>query len=91
LIGILQTIMTSQELFDRMQSVFRTVFEDETLAVTRETTAEDVQGWDSFAHVNLIMALETEFGVKFRLAELQELNCVGDAIDVIGKKVGVTA
>jgi acyl carrier protein len=83
--------MTSQELYDRIQSVFRAVFEDETLTVTRETTAEEVPGWDSFAHVNLIMALEVEFGVKFRLAELQEFNCVGDVIDVIGKKVGVTA
>jgi acyl carrier protein len=83
--------MTSQELFDRIQGTFRTVFEDPALAITREMTAEDVTGWDSFAHVNLIMALEGEFGIKFRLAEVQELNCVGDVIDVIGKKVGVSA
>jgi acyl carrier protein len=84
-------MMASQELFDSIQEVFRAVFEDPALVVARETTAEDVQGWDSFAHVNLIMALEAKFGVKFRLAEIQELTCVGDIIDVIGKKVGITA
>jgi len=83
--------MTTDELFDNVQDVFREVFEDQTLRITRETTAEDVEGWDSFAHVNLIMALETRFGVKFKLAELQQMANVGDAITLIGQKVGVNA
>jgi acyl carrier protein len=85
-----RTNMTHQELFDSIQSVFRTVFEDRALVITRDTTAEDVQGWDSFAHVNLILELENSFGLKFRLAELQELQCVGDVFDIIAKKVGVS-
>jgi acyl carrier protein len=83
--------MTSQDLFEGIQAVFQTVFEEPALQITPTMTAEDVEGWDSFAHINLIMALEIKFGVKFRLAELQELNCVGDMIDLIGTKVGVTA
>jgi acyl carrier protein len=83
--------MTSQDLFEQVQTVFQTVFEDPALQLTRSMTAEDVEGWDSFAHINLIMALEIKFGVKFRLAELQELNCVGDMIDKLGTKVGVSA
>ena len=83
--------MTSQDLFVGIQAVFQTVFEDPSLQLARTMTAEDIEGWDSFAHINLIMALEIKFGVKFRLAELQELNCVGDMIDMIGTKVGVSA
>ena len=80
--------MTSQDVFDGVQAVFQDVFQDPALRVARETTAEDVEGWDSFAHINLIVALESKFGVKFRLAELQDLNCVGDMIDLIATKVG---
>jgi len=83
--------MTSQDVFDGVQTVFQTIFGDDSLRIARTTTAEDIEGWDSFEHINLIMALETKFGVKFRLAELQELNCVGDMIDMIGAKVGVSA
>lgn len=83
--------MTQQELIDEIQIVFRTTFDNPSLEITRAMTAEDVDGWDSFAHINLILALETRFGIKFRLAELQELNCVGDMIDMIAGKIGVSA
>lgn len=83
--------MTQQELFNEIQTVFQSTFQDPSLQIARTMTAEDVDGWDSFAHINLIMALEVRFGVKFRLAELQELNCVGDVIDMIAGKIGVGA
>ncbi len=83
--------MTSQELFDEIQTVFQTTFEDPSLQISRTMTADDVEGWDSFAHINLILALEVRFVFKFRLSELQELNCVGDMIDMIGGKIGVGA
>ena len=82
--------MTSQNLFEGVQTVFQTVFEDPSIQLARTMTAEDIEGWDSFAHINLVMALEVKFGIKFRLAELQELNCVGDMIDMIAGKLGVT-
>jgi acyl carrier protein len=81
--------MTGQELFDGVQGVFRSVFEDEGLIIRREMQAADVPGWDSFAHVNLIVALEMHFGVTFPLSEVAELTCVGDVIDTIARKVGV--
>jgi acyl carrier protein len=83
--------MTSQELFDAIQTVFQTTFEEPSLQISRGMTADDVERWDSFAHINLILALEVRFGIKFRLAELQELNCVGDMIDMIAGKIGVSA
>jgi acyl carrier protein len=83
--------MTAQELFNEIQQVFQSTFADPSLQISRTTTADDVDGWDSFAHINLILALEVRFGFKFRLAELQELNCVGDMIDMIAAKIGVGA
>ena len=83
--------MTSQDVFEGVQSVFQTVFEDPSLQIAPAMTAEDIEGWDSFAHINLVMALEIRFSVKFRLAELQELNCIGDMIDMIVAKVGARA
>lgn len=58
--------------------VFRSVFEDPGLTVGPNTVAADVEGWDSLGHINLIVALERRFAVKFRLAELHALKNVGD-------------
>jgi acyl carrier protein len=50
---------------EQLNQVFRLVFDDTSLTVTAETTANDVPGWDSMSHVNLIMAIERTFGVRF--------------------------
>ena len=65
-------------LHDEVAAVFREVFENPTLEVHATTTAKDVDGWDSLGHINLIVALEQRFTVKFRLAELHALKNVGD-------------
>ena len=71
---------------DKVEKIFRDVFDDETLHIKRETSARDIEAWDSLAHINLVMAVEREFGIKFALGELQNLKNVGDMIDVIEKK-----
>jgi acyl carrier protein len=71
---------------DRMQKIFRDIFDDEKLVIRRETSAKDIDAWDSLAHINLVMAVEKEFGIKFALGELQDLRNVGDMLDVIEKK-----
>lgn len=83
--------MTPEEVFESMHDVFKAVFSNNGILITRETTARDVDGWDSFAHMNLIVALEKKFGIKFRLTELQELKSVGDMMDFIEKKVNAGA
>lgn len=65
-------------LHDEVVAVFRAVFEDPTLEIGPATVARDVEGWDSLGHINLIVALEHRFAVKFRLAELHALRNVGD-------------
>ena len=74
-------------LLDRLQPIFRDVFEDPALRVTAESSALTVPGWDSLAHVNLIASVEEVFGVRFALGELQDLKCVGDLAALIESKL----
>lgn len=80
--------MTEEDIFPQLTEVFQEVFDDDDLVLTAETTAEDVDGWDSQAHVNLIVAAEMKFGVRFRAAELDSLHNVGDFVKLIAQKTG---
>ena len=60
-----------------LNGIFRQVFDDETLTVTPETTAKDIEEWDSLTHINLVIAIEMHFGIKFGLAEMRRLRNVG--------------
>jgi acyl carrier protein len=75
--------MTEEEILQELSSVFRDVFDDETITLRPETTAEDIDGWDSQAHVTLVVATEMRFGVRFRTAELESLRNVGDFVRLI--------
>ena len=75
------------ELFDQFAEVFREVFDDPTLVISESTTASDVEGWDSFAHINLIVALEERFNVKFTTQEISEMTCVGDTLNLLKNKM----
>jgi acyl carrier protein len=74
-------------IIDRLQPVFRDVFDDESLVLSSEMTAKDVDGWDSLTHVQLIVAVESEFDIEFQTAEISELKNVGDFINLIQKKL----
>ncbi len=67
----------------RLNEVFRNVFDDDELDITRETTAKDVEGWDSLMHVTLIVNIEKAFGIKFTSSEVAGLQSVGDVVDLI--------
>ena len=78
--------MTTQEILNQLQPVFKSVFENDALIITRESNALTVDGWDSLMHVNLIAAVEECFRVRFALGELEELRTVGDMVDLIAAK-----
>lgn len=80
--------MTESEVLDALQPLFRDVFDDDELVLTQETSAADVEGWDSLAHVSLVVAAEQRFGVKFRTAELESLRNVGHFAELISNKLG---
>lgn len=74
-------------MLSRLESLFRGVFDQPALQITRGTSAKDIAGWDSFAHVNLIVAIEEDFGIRFTTREIGAFTCVGDVIDLLARKV----
>ncbi len=75
--------MTREEVYERLNAVFRDVFDDEELTVNDETTAADVDGWDSLIHITLIDAVEEEFDLSFDMKTIVKLKNVGEMVDVI--------
>jgi len=71
---------------DRLRDVFREVFEDPSLEISPATTALDVANWDSFNHINLVIAIETEFNVKFKTKEIKDMAHVGDLVTMLRAK-----
>jgi len=81
--------MLNDDLSSRLTEVFQRVFNNKALRLSRETTAKDVDGWDSLNHVNLIVAVEREFKLRFTTREIAGLQNVGQLIDVIARKAAV--
>lgn len=79
--------MTREELFGKLQEIFRDIFDDETIVIQNSTNSTDIDSWDSFNHISLIMAIEKEFKLKFSFEELALLKNVEVLIDVILTKV----
>jgi acyl carrier protein len=75
------------DLLEQVQGIFRDVFDQPDLVITRESNASTVEDWDSLAHVNLITAIERRYKVKFALGELQDLKNAGDLLDLLSKKL----
>ena len=78
--------MEKEAITDKLKYVFQKVLEEKDLTITREMTAQDVEKWDSFRHVQLISEVESAFGIKFKLREIMSMNNVGDLIDLIDMK-----
>ena len=75
--------MTMDAMLDQLQSVFRDVFEDDDITIDRQTSADDVEGWDSLMHVSLMINVERVFGVKFSTTQVASLKNVGELMDLI--------
>ena len=70
--------MDAKELKKRLTEVFRDVFDDDSIVITADTTADDIEDWDSIEHITLIGAVEDEFGMKFKMGEVSGMNNVGE-------------
>jgi acyl carrier protein len=79
--------MQQQQIYDQLTAIFHDLFDDDTIVLTPELTAADVPEWDSFNHINLIVAVESHFKIKFQTAELESMNTVGHLADLIEKKL----
>ncbi len=80
--------MTRQEVFTKLDEVFQDVFDDEDIHVKDATTAEDIEDWDSLEHINLIVAVEQAFGIKFTMGQVTKMKNVGEMADIILEKLG---
>lgn len=83
--------MKKEEMTGKLKSVFQKVLEENEITITREMTAHDIEKWDSLRHIQLISEVERTFGVKFKLREVVSMKNVGDLIDLIQAKQGVSA
>ncbi len=79
--------MEINEILGKVQDVFREELEIDDLVLSNETTADDVEEWDSLSHIQLVVALEKTFGIKFTSREILSWDNIGDLVDCIGKKL----
>jgi acyl carrier protein len=75
-------------IYEKLNQIFRDIFDDESIVLSPTTTAADIPGWDSVNHVNISVASEMAFGIRFNSSELEELHNVGDLVKTIARKVG---
>ena len=80
--------MEMQEIFNTVQDIFRDNFDDDELVITRETSSDDIEDWDSLEQINLLTAIEKKFNIKFKLADVRNLKNVGDLLDLVARMVG---
>ena len=80
--------MERTEIMTQVQEIFRTVLKNESVVLSDETTAEDVPGWDSLTHVELIATIEKHFGIRFSIREMLSWKTVGKMVDCVAKKIG---
>lgn len=79
--------MSHDEIKSRLNKVFCKVFKDDSIAISEDTTAKDIEKWDSLTHLILISSTENEFGIKFKLKELISMKNVGDFLRSIESKL----
>ena len=78
--------MGADDIAHRLQDVFREVFDDDDIALSANTTAADVDGWDSVANIRLMVSVEEAFRIRFDVGEFQEYRNVGELIAGIGRR-----
>jgi len=79
--------MTTEIIYEKLAAAFQSVFDDDSIVLTPELSAADIDEWDSLAHVRLMLTIEREFGIKFSAPEIGRLKNVGDLSALIQGKV----
>lgn len=79
--------MNQEELYQRLNTVFQDVFDDESIEVSADTTADDIEDWDSLEHINLVAAVEKEFAIKFSMGQIVSMKNVGEMVNIMLEKL----
>ncbi len=72
-----------EKIYERLNAIFRDVFDDDEIEVVAETNSETIEDWDSLEHINLVVAIEKEFGLKFSMDEVTGMANVGEMVEII--------
>lgn len=75
--------MAREEVFERLTKIFREVFDNKAIKLEETTSSEDIEDWDSFEHINLIVAIEEEFSFKIPIEKIVTMTNVGKIADII--------
>lgn len=78
--------MDAREIYTRLDRVFQDVFDDDSIHVSANTTANDIEDWDSLEHITLISAVEREFRMKFKMGEISSMKNVGEMVSIIASR-----
>lgn len=79
--------MNEEKIYEELDEVFQDVFDDESIHVTADTTAKDIEDWDSLEHINLVVAIENHFGMKFNMNEVTTMKNVGEMVQIIKERI----
>jgi acyl carrier protein len=81
--------MSEDAILEQLTEIFREVFDDDDITISAETTASDIEGWDSISNIQLLVAIEQAFsGIKFSTGEVANMKNVGEMVDAVRKKTG---
>ena len=78
--------MTKEEAMEALTPIFREVFDDESIELSDELTAADVEGWDSVEHFNLISEIERTVGMRFKMKEVSGMKNVGELAEIVAER-----
>ena len=79
--------MSRDDLYMKLNEVFQEVFDDDSITVNDVTTADDIEDWDSLEHINLMVAIEKAFNIKFKMGVITSFKNVGEMVDIILKRI----
>ena len=72
-----------EKIYDALNEIFQDIFDDDEIVVEASTTSDDIEDWDSLEHINLVVAIEKRFGLKFSMVEVNGMKDVGEMVEII--------
>lgn len=75
--------MSKEQIYEKLNEIFRMVFDDADLSINAATCSADIDGWDSLMHITLINAIEGEFNIVFAMKDIVDMKNVGDMADCV--------
>jgi acyl carrier protein len=78
--------MEATEIINELTKIWRDQLDDDSIVLNPQTTANDVEGWDSLTHIQLIVATEKKFRIRFASSEIMNFKNIGDLTDAVLKK-----